>query len=787
MVSALHRKLLRDLWNMRAQALAVAAVAMCGIAAFVSLRCAYESLLAAQHRYYMDNRFADVFTAVRRAPASVLEQVRAIPGVNEADGRVVWDAPLDVPGLADPASARLVGLPLKPGSGLNRVYLRSGRLPLARSPDEVLVSEAFSKANRLRPGDRLTAVISGRRKSLRITGIALSPEYVNEIKGTSFPDNRRFGVLWMDGWALAAALDMHEAVNSICLTLAPGASEAAVIERLDHLLERYGSLGAYGRSEQVSHNFLDSELDQAKVSATVMPAIFLAVVAFLTHNVLLRLTSLQRAQIALMKSFGYGSWAIAWHYALFALGTVMTGTVAGIGAGAWLGSYYGELYREFYHFPELSLILSGFTVAAALSIGIATALGGAALAVLRTLSLQPAEAMRPELPTRYRSGLLERLGLRNYLSLPLRMVLRQLERRPVRTLLSVAGLACAVGITVVGQFTFDALDAIIHVQFRLAQRDDLTVLLYQPRGLAAAHGLERLPGVTRVEPFRAAPVRLRFGSHVKRTVLFGDVPGAELRRLVDTNGNPVALPPEGVVLGQKLADLLAIRSGDRLAIEFMDGRRRKVELPVVRTLDESIGMFAYMQLPALARAAGEGVTIDGARLTADQERLPMLYRQLKNVPLLSSITLREATLQSFLATIAENLRVNTVILLGFACVIAYGIVYNAARIALSEHAVELASLRILGFTQAEVGRILFGEQLALTVVSLPFGCLLGYALCALFAALLNQEMFRIPLVISSRTYAVALGVVLAATAVSGWFVWQRVKRLDLIAVLKARE
>lgn len=786
LLSTLDRKLLRDLWRLRGQLLAVAAVVLCGIAAFVCLGSAREALAEAQGNYYRSHRFADVFVVLKRAPLAVLDQVRALPGVAEVDGRIVFDAALDVPGLDEPANGRLVSLPDQPGTGLNRVFLRSGRLPAARNGREALVSEAFASANGLRPGAVLGAVINGRRERLRITGIALSPEYVNEIRGTSFPDNRRFGVLWLDREAMASALDMRGAVNDITATLAPGASEPAVLAALDALLGRYGALGAYGRADQLSHNFLANELAQARVTATIMPAIFLAVAAFLTHNVLLRLTSLQRGQIGLMKSFGYTGAEIGGHYAKLALLTVLAGALAGIALGAWLGHGLADLYAEFYHFPRLDYGLPPATVATALAIAAATGAGGALLAVQRILRLPPAEAMHAEAPQHYQPGPLERLGVASF-SLPLRIVLRNLERRPLRTGLSVAGLAFGVAVTLAGQFTFDALDAIIRVQFRMAQRDDLTVNFNQPRGLAAAHALAALPGVSRVEPFRAAPVRLRAGPASKRTVLFGLPPEHELRRLLGPDERPLALPAEGLLLGQALAAALRVRAGDRVAIEFLDGRRARASAPVLATVDEPIGMFGYVDLQTLGRLSGEGPVMDGAWLAADHQALPRLYRTLKGVPVLAAVTLREATLQSFLDTIAKNMRVNTMVLVGFAAVIAFGLVYNAARIALSEHAVELASLRILGFTQAEVARILLGEQALLTLAAPPTGCLLGYGLAALLANLLSQDLFRIPLVVSQRTLALSMGVVAGAALVSGALVWQRLRRLDLIAVLKMRE
>ncbi|HJV53088.1 MAG TPA: ABC transporter permease, partial [Noviherbaspirillum sp.] len=594
-------------------------------------------------------------------------------------------------------------------------------------------------------------------------------------------------VMWMAREELAAALDMRDAFNDLSVTLAPHASEQRVIERLDALLGPYGSLGAYGRDDHVSHHFLHNELASNKVSATVIPAIFLGVAAFLIHNVLLRITALQRAQIALLKSFGYGSFVVGMHYLKFALLTVMIGAIAGIGLGIWLGNGLAVLYARFYHFPDLDILLSGFSMSVSLLAAAAAATVGAALAVARVLKLAPAEAMRPESPARFKPGPLERLGLQRYMPLSLRMVLRNLERNPMKSCLSILGLALAVSLLVSGQYTFDALNEIIRLQFRTAQRDDVTVAFNERRDVSVAYNLASLPGVLRVEPFDSVLARMRLGHRSKKTVISGLAPDRELRMVLDEHERPIALPQEGLVLTRVLAQILGAHTGDLLTMELLQGRRQTVQVRVARIVDEPIGTFSYMDRAALARLIAEPDGATGAFLAVDPRRQAELYRTLKTVPAIGSVTLREATLQSFLSTVAENMKINTVVLVAFACVIAMGVVYNSARIALSEHAIELASLRILGFTRAEVGRMLLGEQSLLTLAAIPLGCALGYGLAAWLSVLLSQELFRIPLVVSSRTFLISIAVVLASAAASGLLVWRKVQRLDLIEVLKTRE
>jgi putative ABC transport system permease protein len=783
-ISALDRKLLRDMVRMWGQALAIAMIALCGTASFVALQGSYDSLWAARAAYYEQYRFADIFAPLKRAPESLLARLRDLPGVRQIQGRVVFDASLDVPGLAEPASARIVSLP-RGGMGLNGVYLRQGRLP--EGANDVLVSEAFATANRLRPGQVLSAVINGRHEPLHITGVAISPEYISEMKSSGFPDNRRFGVFWMDHAALAATMGMRDGFNDLSLRMTPYASEQRLIEQIDAILAPYGALGAYGRADQLSHRFLDNELEQNRVSATVLPVIFMVVVAFLVHNVLLRLTSLQRAQIGLLKSFGYGKLQVGLHYLKFALLTVGGGGAAGVAVGAWLGAALATVYARFYHFPQLEFRLSKTTVLLALTITLVSAGLGSVLAVWRVLRLPPAVAMRPASPAHFRAGLLERMGLRRFMSLPVRMVVRNLERNPIKAGLSVLGLTMAGSLMVTGQFAFDSLDEMIRVQFRMAQRDDVSVDFNEVRSPAALHALASMPGVLRVEGYRNLPVRLRAGAAWKKTVITGLAPGGELRRLLDEREQAIALPPQGLVLSKKMSELLGVRVGNLVQVEVMQGRQQRLSVQVGMVIDEPVGLICYMDRDALASLMTESDGVTGAWMAVDPAQKVRLYRELKQVPAIASVTLREAMLQSFTDTVAENLKINTTAMLVFACVITFGVVYNAARVSLSERALELASLRVLGFTRNEAGRMLLMEQALLVLFSLPLACLLGYGLSALLAALLSQELFRIPLAVSTRTLVSTVLTVVLASAASGWIVWRMARRLDLIEVLKTRE
>jgi putative ABC transport system permease protein len=786
-MSPLDRKLLRDVLHLRGQVLAVALVVACGVAMFVTLRSMHHYLMATQADYYERYRFADVFAPLKRAPLGVASRIASLPGVASVEARVVVDVLLDVPGLAEPATGRLVSIPFDRRPALNDLHLRRGRWIAGR--DEVLASEAFARANRLAIGDTLGAVIGGRWQRLRIVGLALSPEYVYEIRGTGdvFPDNRRFGVIWMGYEPLAAAFDLTGACNDLTLSLAAGASEAAALERLDRLLTRYGGLGAYGREDHVSHRFVTDEITETQVTSVAIPAIFLGVTAFLLHIVMSRLVATQRDQIAVLKAFGYGDGAVGWHYLKLSLAPVVLGSVAGSGLGLWFAVYLAKVYARFFQFPVVRYTPEPGIVALAVAIGGGAALLGAWSAARRAMALPPAEAMRPEAPTRYRIGWLERLAGRRLASPGTRILLRNLERRPWKAAFSVAGVALAAAIVVLGWYAFDAIDFMKTVQFHTVQREDVTVVLREPASAAALRALSRLPGVVRAEPFRFVAARLRHGHRTYRSALQGLAPGGELRRIVDRDVVLHELPPAGVLLTAHLAEMLAVRPGDRLTVEVLEGQRPVRELRVAGVVDEMMGMSAYLELPVLNRLLREGSTISGAYLAVDPPARESLYARLKRLPAVSGVGVREAALRSFEATVAESFALSITVLIAFACIIAFGVIYNGARISLSERGRELASLRILGFSRAEVASMLLGEQGLLTLLAAPLGAAFGFAVCAVLALRFETDLFRMPLVVSGRTYLYAFLTVAAAAAASGLAVRRRLDRLDLVEVLKTRE
>ena len=793
-MKALNRKLLRDLWLLWSQALTIALVVASGVGGFLTTLSAVDSLSRAREDFYAQGRFADVFAGVRRAPLSLLPALQALPGVADAQLTVERPVRLRLPDRPDPLLGQLIGVDPREPRRLNAVFRREGGgVVEVGSPGPVRsdgaipawVSETFAQVHGLQPGDRLQAVINGKQRDLVLRAAALSPEYI--FAGLfGMPDPRGFGVFWVDAEVLAAAWDLEGAFTRVALRLAPGAAPQPVIEALEPMLARHGGREAHSREHQPSHQMLDNEIAEQRLIGTVLPAIFLAVAAFLLNVVVSRLVATQREQIAALKALGYPDRTIGAHYLALVLAIVAFGFVLGLGLGKVLGQMLTGLYAEFFRFPSfLHALPSGLVVLVA-AVTLVTAVLGTLNAIAATVRLAPAEAMRPPSPARYRRTWVERLGLAR-LPMALRMILRNVERRPWRTGLATAGVAASVAIVVLGHFFRDAIDYIVESQFNVAMRADVQLWMLETTVDGAALALARAPGVVRVESIRQVAVRLVHGHRRERTTIRGLDEDSQLNLVVDARGQAVRPSGNGLVLTDRLADKLGLRVGDTVQVELLEGRARTLTLTVDATVRELMGLNAAMARPALNRALGEGPVASGFSLAVERGREDALIEATRAMPRVAGAFSKATLLRNMEQISARNIRIMSTVMTAFAAVIAVGVVYNNARIALAERTWELASLRVLGFTRAEVSALLLGELALVVAVALPLGMVLGWGLVHAIAALLVSDQFHFPVVILPRTYAWAALCVAAAGLGSALVVRGRIDRLDLVAALKTRE
>jgi len=773
---------------MKGQVFAITLVVISGVATFIMLISIVDSLSLTRNTFYREYRFADVFVNLKRAPESLKEKIQAVPGVKEVETRVSAYIKLGIPGFSEPVIGKIISIPDDGKPLLNHLYIRKGRLADPAKDNEVVVNENFANAHGFDLGNRFVAIINGKSKVLTITGVALSPEFVQIMRpDAATPDFKRYCILWMGRKALGKSYDMDGAFNDCVMTLYPDAKVSDVIASVDAIVERYGGFGAYARKDQISHRLLNEEFKPLRRSSEIFPAIFICITAFLLNVVMSRTISTQREQIAVLKAFGYTNLAIGIHYALLVVLIIAAGLIGGIVAGIWLGKMLGGIYMAIYCFPHLHYSLSPGVIVATILISVISALTGTFHSLWRAAKQPPAEAIRPEAPAQYRKALIEKIGIGRWLAQPSRMIVRNMERKPVRTLLSIIGIAVACATMVASGFFKDTVAFTANVQFVRTQKEDIKVAFTDPTSHRAIYELKRLPGVYNAEAFRTVPVRFRYGNRNCKTVINGLEPDSRLHLVLDNKLRAISLPPDGIVLNDYLGEFLGVKAGDLLTVETLEGAKPIRQVPVVALVKIYLGVTGYMNVTALNRLMREGDAISGAYLVVDPLESKKLYQRFIQMPRVSGIVLRKNEIRNFYDVLARGMLFFTFIATLMACSIAFGVVYNSARIAFAERSRELSSLRVLGYTRGEISYILLGELGIITLIAIPLGFFIGYWLCTYIAQALTSDLLRVPLVIELKTYALAAAVVFTSASISGLIVHHKLSQLDLVAVLKTTE
>lgn len=788
MISVLDKKLLRDLRHLWAQALAIALVMACGAATIILAVGSYRSLEETRDAFYDRYRFGSVFASAVRAPTHLKSRIEAISGISGVELRIVEPVLLDVLGMKEPASGLAISIPDHRDAKVNRLYLRKGRLPEPNRGTEVAVIETFAKAHGFVPGDHFSAIINGKKQDLDIVGLVLSPEHIYSIgPGDMVPDPKRFGVFFMSEKVLSGLFNMENSFNDLSATTMRNAGIKQILGDIDDLLKPYGGVGAYDREDQISNAFLDAELEQLRAMASVIPPIFLFVSAFLVNMILSRLITLEREQVGLLKAVGYGNIAIGGHYAKLVIVIAIVGLVFGSGAGFWLGRGLTRLFANFYSFPFLLFKQSLDLYALAAGVTITAALTGAVKSIWAIVVLPPAVAMRPKAPTRYKSFFAGRFNATRFLSQLTTMAFRHMFRRPIRFAMTTFGTSLSVALLVAALFSYDSIDHMIDTIFFQIDRQDATLTFVDDRGQRALHNVVALPGVIKAEPFRTTSVKLRNEHFEVQMPIVGLPKESDLSRILDHNLAPLEPPRKGLVISERVAEKLRLRPGDMVDVELTKKNGRIARLPITGIAQSYVGLTAYMSFDAFNRMMRDGQWISGVRIKVDDHKLDKLYKAVKETPIISSIALQNISRNKFRETIEQNITTMTSVYVALAVIITFGVVYNSARIQLSERARELASLRVFGFTRAEVSRVLMIELAAIVLLAQPLGWSLGYMFAWSVVQGFESDLYRIPLIINTDTFAWSSITVMIAAVLSALIVRRRVDRLDLIQVLKTRE
>jgi putative ABC transport system permease protein len=790
-MKVLDKKLFRGIWRQRGQALAVAAVVLCGTASYICVASAHRNLLLTRDTYYSQYRFADFEIHLERAPLTSAFKLEAIPGVRQVRARIVKEVNLDIEGQDEPRIGRIVSMPDTQEPVLNDVCLVAGRYFDQGVQNQVILNERFAKMNGLEIGGDIEVSVGNKKHALRIVGFGLSPEYVYMIRNVQelVPSPERFGILWVPHDFAETALAMEAACNNIIGSVEKVDDLDPILDAAEKILEPYGVFAKTKRENQISNRFLCDEIRGLGISAKVIPGIFLGIASMILLILLNRMVRKERTEIGLLKAYGYTNAAVSWHYLKFAIILALAGCIGAFFVGQWLAREIIKLYVQFYEFPLLRARVYPDVLARSMSMAGLAALGGALMAAWQAAQIDPAQSMRAEAPKHAHRIWLEHFtALWTRLSFTWKMIARNVSRSSFRAALNVFGVAISSGLIITGYFTIDAINFMLKYQFHEVRREDVKVSFPIERGKDAFYSVRRFDHVRRAEPVLQYPFEVSSKWRKKDTIIIGLPRDAHLQKLLDEDKRYVDVGDQGLVLSKRLAEELHVHVGDSVTLKPLMGRiTDERDVPVRQVVKQYLGTSGYMNIHALSRVLDQGFAMNAALLQVEPGMERSLNASLKDVPGISSVEIKDMSYVNLLNTLGRNIKIINTILIIFAGVIACSVIYNVTTIALAERQRELASLRVLGFTIEEVGRIVYHENFVLAGFGVVFGIPVGMGIASILVRLYDNELYRLPYYIAPKTYVIASVATIVFVILANLAVKHKIRALDMVEVLKARE
>jgi putative ABC transport system permease protein len=787
-VNKLMLMTLRDIKSNKGQYIAVIMVVVVGIAMYNAILMSFQNLNSATDRYYEEYRLPHLFIRLNNAPESVVGIAGRTDGVIAAQGRLVLDVPMEIPDYQGRVQARIVSVPPSNDHALNKLYLEDGRYVSDDHRDGALLEKLFMEFHRLKIGSNIYPIINGKRVELKVSGKAISPEYIYAVPSAQdmMPDNERFTILYLEHSFVQQLLGYDGLVNEIILQIDDRVSAQQVKKALEDRLKNYGLVSVTERDDEVSYAMMDTELNALQSMGYAYPVIFLLIGSIVIYMLLIRLVDNQKMQIGVLMALGFTKGAILFHYIGYALVVGLSGSVLGSLAGVRLAGALTRYYLTFFNIPVLQVK----TYAGVVAIGILMSVVFCGIAGLnaakRVLRIAPAEAMRPAAPVEGKKWWGERvLPFIAGLKISWRLTFRNMWRNKKRTVFTLSAIAMTVGLMISIMMMLDSMDYLFDKAFGDALSYDYKVAFTGDVHRDVVKDLGEFKQVIHAEPMAEYPVRLINGWRKENTMVTGLSQGSGVYKLFDINGNRVEVPTGGILLTEGLAEMLGINSGDTITVMALNKPGIERRITVKGIVEQYFGGGAFMEVGALNAALNEGSTINAALVNL-RYNSKQLAKDIEGMPYVKSVKEPDDMVKQYneyMGLIYAYIGV----IVTLSCIMGFAIIYNTTTISIMERKRELASLRIMGFTNNQVAELIFNENTAVSAMGLIIGMPIGMLMAAQILKLMPEDMISLPLVIFPKTYALAAVTVALFVILAQLANMRRISRMDLVEVMKSRE
>ncbi len=790
-MQALFKKLLRNISQGKGQFWAVVAVVTVGIMIYVSMSSTYYNLKKSQEDFYQASNFADYYFSIVKAPERIIKDVEALAGVKRATGRISLDLPI----LKEDnkrATARIITFPLPMDNELNHILLSEGRMftGKAGSNIEINTNPGFVDANNINWGDNVTVIYEGKPVDLSIVGTANSPEFIYPIKDIAdlLPDHENFGIFMLPQYEAGPVFNYAGQINQVLVEFTPNTDHAKAAEEIKELLKPYGFLASYPRDDQLSHAMLQTELDSIKSLTTFLPFIFLSIAAAIQFVILRRMVRNQRAQIGVIKALGYSNGQIILHYSTYALLVGLIGAILGAITGWLFSGILTDFYLLYFNLPHSPGGFNSKAIIYGFIISIVVGLAAGWSAARQVSKIQPAESMRPVPPKTGSKSIVE-----NWSALWIRLgsdwkiSLRNISRNRGRFMLTTVGIALAVALLVISYFMNDAVDYMMQSIFH-DQKYDLMIRVATPVKEGELSSIAAIDGVLKVEPFLELPVRMTYKGKSEDDVLTAYNPAMSLKKIADEKGRELNIPAQGVLLSNSQAQKLGVRVGEDVEIETLlpQGPTHRSFIRVAGISHQMIGSATYVDLEVANRLLEAQNLISGAMLKSEAGKASLVEERLGEMLNIASISSREKEIANFEANLGAMIYTVGIMVL-FAMILGLAIVYNASLMTFVERERELASLKVIGYSNKELAGILGKENLLQSILGIALGLPLGKIMATGFISSIETDLYSFPVIIYPLTYVFSTLTAIVFIIIAHRLAIRGVNRINLVETLKNRD
>jgi len=789
-MSVLSHRLKHIIRSTFAQFLGMAAIIAVGISFYIGFNTMLVNLHHTQDVFYADNNFADHYFYVVKAPEAVVKQVENVDGIKKATGRIQKDIPV----LKDDgsrATVRLTSYSLPLEIEVNRIQILEGRY-FQKYPGggafEVMIDPAFFTTNHINFGDTLDLIAENHKYPVTIVGTAAGPEFSYPMKDSSnlITDYNTFGIMMMPHNQAQKVLNLPGQINQVIVQFVPGADIDAAVKSINTILEPYGSLMDFPRQDQSSHAVLDAKLDGIESVSGFMPALFLLVAAAIQFVLISRMVKTQRIQIGILKAIGYNNSQIIAHFSTYTLIVGILGASMGVGLGIALSSYFSSMFAMYFNLPatlgtvNLQVIINSIVLALGVSLlaGLTASRG--------VVSISPAESMRPTPPASSRRSMLEAwTWLWNKLDTSWKMVFRTISRNHLRLMITLMGVAVAVGLLFLSLVAQDSVNYLMMHHFTDEISYDYMLQFEKPVKNYELLSISNIDGVQQTEGFFALPVEIHFNGKSTDDLLQGQSSSSTLKLPAAENGSSLNIPEEGIIISQKTAAELGVNVGDTVnaATALAIGPKHTADLRITAINHQLFGSEAYASIEQVNRIMQESSLVSGAMLLVNANKIEALETELAEIPGIASIQSRQDEIDnvtSYMDTVTSTIGS----MLFFATLLGFVIIFNSVLLSFNERKRELISLLAVGFTHQEISWLLFKETIPQAVLGILVGIPAGRLLVIMYFNSLDFDMWTMPLIIDpSSLITAALGGI-AFVLMGQWFANRSIKDLDIVELLK---